>query len=59
MCTAISYKTKDHYFGRTLDLEYSNNEEIVITPRNYPLSFRHVNCLETHYAMIGTACIAN
>ena len=43
MCTAISYKTKDHYFGRTLDLEYSNNEEIVITPRNHPLSFRHVN----------------
>lgn len=59
MCTAISYKTKDHYFGRTLDLEYSNNEEIVITPRNHPLSFRHVNGLETHYAMIGTACIAN
>ena len=35
MCTAITYNTKDHYFGRNLDLEYSYKETITITPRNY------------------------
>ena len=33
MCTSISLLTKDHYFGRTLDLEYSYDEKVVITPR--------------------------
>lgn len=35
MCTAVTYKTKNLYFGRTLDYEYSYKEEITITPRNY------------------------
>lgn len=39
MCTAITYKTRDFYFGRTLDNDFSYGEEIVITPRNY-LNFR-------------------
>ena len=57
MCTAISFKTKDHYFGRNLDLEYSFSETVTITPRNYPLKFRHQKDLQSHYAMIGTAYI--
>ena len=40
MCTAITYKTKDHYFGRNLDLERSYNESVTITPRNYEFVFR-------------------
>ena len=28
MCTAITYKTKDSYFGRTLDYHVSYNEEV-------------------------------
>ena len=40
MCTAVTYKTKDHYFGRNFDLEFSYNETVTITPRNYPLVFR-------------------
>ena len=32
MCTAITYYTKDHYFGRNLDLEFSYHEEIVVAP---------------------------
>ena len=28
MCTSISFLTKDHYFGRTLDLEYSYDVDI-------------------------------
>lgn len=59
MCTAATYKTKDFYFGRTLDYEFSYGEEIIITPRNYPLIFRHNNPLFNHYAMIGIACCAN
>ncbi len=57
MCTAITYQTKDHYFGRTLDYEVSYGEKIVITPRNYPFHFRKVQSLEQHYAIIGMALI--
>ena len=41
MCTAATYKTKDFYFGRTLDYEFSYGDEIVLTPRAFPLDFRH------------------
>lgn len=57
MCTAISYKTKDHYFGRNLDLEYSYEESIVITPKNYPFIFRKEPKMEKHYAIIGVAYV--
>lgn len=43
MCTAATYKSKDFYFGRTLDYEYSYGDQIVITPRNYVFNFRHVD----------------
>lgn len=59
MCTAISYVTKDHYFGRNLDLEYSYRESITITPRNYPLAFRKVDNINNHYAMIGMAYVVD
>lgn len=57
MCTAISYKTKDHYFGRNLDFEYSYEETVTITPRNYPFVFRREGELKEHYAMIGMAYV--
>jgi len=57
MCTAITYKTKDHYFGRNLDLEYSYSEAVTITPRRFPLPFRCVNAMDRHYAMIGIATV--
>ena len=41
MCTAAAYKTKDFYFGRTLDYEFSYGDEIAVTPRNYVFDFRH------------------
>ncbi|MDE7431864.1 MAG: choloylglycine hydrolase [Lachnospiraceae bacterium] len=55
MCTAATYKTKDFYFGRTLDYEFSYGEEITITPRNYPFSFQCMGIMENHYAIIGMA----
>jgi len=58
MCTAVTYKTRDHYFGRNLDLEYSYQETITITPRNYPFSFRKAGTVNCHFAMIGMAYIA-
>ena len=57
MCTAITYKTKDFYFGRNLDHMESYGEEVVITPRNYPFRFRKEGEMDCHYAMIGTACV--
>lgn len=58
MCTAATYKTKDFYFGRTLDYEFSYGEKIVITPRNYVFHYRHMGAMEKHYAMIGMAHVA-
>lgn len=58
MCTAATYHTNDHYFGRTLDYEVSYGEEVVITPRNYPFQFRHMGSLPQHYAIIGMATVA-
>ena len=59
MCTAISWCGKHHYFGRNLDLEYVFDERIVIAPRNFPFSFRFHPTLSKHYAMIGTATVAD
>ena len=59
MCTAVTYSTKDHYFGRNLDLEYSYKETVTITPRNYNFKFRKLNNIENHYAIIGMAYVAN
>ena len=57
MCTAITYKTKDFYFGRTLDYEFSYGDEVTITPRNYPFRFRNMETMENHHAMIGMAYV--
>ncbi len=59
MCTAITYNTKDHYFGRNLDLEFSYKETVTITPRNYPFKFRKVEDINKHYAIIGMAYVSD
>lgn len=59
MCTAITYKTKSHYFGRNLDLEYSYNESVTVTPRKYRFEFRKAGEIENHYAMIGMAYVVD
>lgn len=58
MCTAVNYRTKDHYFGRNLDYEVSYGERVTVTPRNYPFAFRKVKPMPAHYAMIGMATVA-
>ena len=57
MCTAITYNTKNHYFGRNLDLEYSYHESVTITPRNYIFKFRNGEEVKSHYAIIGMAYV--
>lgn len=59
MCTAVTYKTKDFYFGRTLDYEFSYQEEVTVTPRNFPFAFRNGRVLRDHYALIGMAYVVD
>ena len=59
MCTAATYKTKSHYFGRNFDLEFSYHETVTITPRNYSFHFRNGKIIENHYAMIGMAFVVD
>lgn len=55
MCTALIHQT---FFGRTLDLECSYQEQVVVLPRRFPLPFRMQKTLFDHYAMIGMAHVA-
>ena len=57
MCTAITYKTTDAYFGRTLDIECSYGEQVIVTPRNFELAFRHTGVPKSHYAIIGMGTV--
>ena len=58
MCTAVTYKTRDSYFGRNLDYEFSYGEEVVVMRRSYPVAFRHAPGFESHYAIVGMAFVA-
>lgn len=59
MCTSVSFLTKDHYFGRTLDMECSYNEKVIVTPKNYNLKFRLSNNLSNHHAIIGIGTVVD
>lgn len=58
MCTAAIYQSKNHYFGRNLDYEFSYGENAVIIPRNFPFTFREVGTMNSHYAIIGITYLA-
>ena len=55
MCTAVSFVTKDFYFGRNLDYEFSYEEAVTVMPRNYKQAGRRN--LGNRYAMIGMAYV--
>lgn len=59
MCTAITYQNNGFYFGRTLDYEHSFGEEVVLTPRNFPLPFRQLPTMDRHHAILGMAHVAD
>lgn len=58
MCTALSYRTCHHYFGRNLDIDTSYGEKVCVMPRNFRFPFRKVPMPERQYAMIGMATVA-
>lgn len=57
MCTAVSLKMDSHYFARNLDLHYSYNESVIITPRRHPLKFNWTGELKKHFAIMGTGIL--
>lgn len=57
MCTAVTYRGKDTFFGRNLDYIKTFGEKIIITPRHFILSFRHQQQIKKHYAIIGVGII--
>lgn len=59
MCTSVAFRNKTLYFGRTLDNEFSYNEQVVVTPRNFKLNFKHLEPIENHNAMIGMAFVCD
>ena len=52
MCTALIHQS---FLGRTLDLEHSYHEQVVVLPRRFPLPFRMAQPMPDHYAMVGMA----
>ena len=59
MCTALTYKTENFYFGRTLDHDFSYGQTVTVTPRRYVLNFRDERAFQKHYAIIGMAYVAD
>ena len=57
MCTAVSFCSGEHYFGRNLDLECSLGEQVTVMPRQYPIDFCRTGRMIRHYAMIGMALV--
>lgn len=55
MCTALIH---NNLFGRTLDLEHSYDEQVVVVPRRFPLPFRMQKTMSVHHAIIGMAHMA-
>lgn len=59
MCTCITFKTIDNYFGRNLDLDYRFGEKVVITPRNFEFKLKSGDSFNTKYAFIGAATVVD
>lgn len=57
MCTAITYKPKNFYFGRTLDAAESYPADVVISPRGYIFK-RHKSAFSARYAIAGAAVVS-
>ena len=57
MCTAVTYQTKDFYFGRTLDYEFSYGDEVTITPRRYNIIKCMCKFLNFHTLRVGNIIV--
>lgn len=59
MCTAVGVNFDGFYFGRTLDIELSYGERVVVLPRRFVLEFKKAPKLTFHNAIIGMAVVNN
>lgn len=59
MCTAFTLFNNRLYFGRNMDLDYSFNESVVVTPRHYSFLLKNGKKLKNTYAMVGMATVIN
>ena len=59
MCTAVSINFENFYFGRTLDLDHSFGQKVVVLPRKFKFDFRCENSLTFHHAIMGMAVVNN
>ena len=57
MCTALTFRQRDTYFGRNLDVERSFGESVVVTPRNYSFSLKNGGVFRNRYALMGMAVV--
>jgi len=55
MCTSIFDNKYGHFFGRTLDLDFSYGEEVVKTHKGSELSFFHEGKITARFDYIGMA----
>jgi len=59
MCTSIAMRNESLLFGRNMDIDYSFDERVILTPRGFPLSFKTTEPLERHYAFLGMGTTAD
>ena len=58
MCTTIAENIDGGLiFGRNMDIDGGFDEKIVITPRNYKITYKRHRTSTDHYAIIGTAAV--
>lgn len=57
MCTSIAWRRGDSYFGRTLDLECSYGEQVLVTPRGYGFQLKNGSFYRTTYALMGMGIV--
>lgn len=59
MCTSIAMRNESLLFGRNMDIDYSFDERVILTPRGFPLSFKTTEPLERHCAFLGMGTTAD
>lgn len=57
MCTAMTFNADSFYFGRTLDYDFSFENQIIVLPRNYSLNFTNGLSVKNHSAIIGNGIV--
>ena len=59
MCTAISFTTDKHFFGRNLDLNYNYPQTGIFVPRNYKITFKKEDEISNHFALLGVGIVVS